>query len=39
MKALGTLFWMARRFTWESGVCGIVVIVPATRGKSLGSDL
>ena len=37
MYALGTLSCTARRLTWESGVCGTVVMIPPTRGSSLGS--
>ena len=37
MKALGALFCTARRLTWDSGVWGTLVMMPATRGRSLGS--
>ena len=37
MNALGTPSCTARRFTCDSGVWGTLVIMPATRGSSLGS--
>ena len=37
MKALGTASCTALRFTCDSGVWGTVVMIPATRGSSLGS--
>ena len=37
MKALGMPSWMARRLACDSGVCGEVVMMPATGGTSLGT--
>ena len=37
MKALGIWSCLARRLTWESGVWGCVLMIPATLESSVGS--